>query len=677
MSKEKIEKSYSIDISRLVEDDMMEFGVYSATGRHVPHVIDGLKPVQRRTIWKCSQSDAKDKLVKVMSISGLVATIHPHGSAGDAISAMVQGFPFANNYPLLSGKGTFGSEVVPDGVASERYVEARLSEFAKDVLLPGLAVSPMEESFDQSSMEPKFIESRLPLVLLNPSKAISVGFSVGIPGHSVREIVAAMEKEVRGEDYRWPEPYFKGWRGRHIWVRDDITDSGELEKGDGKNNESRGKVNSTGKKTTHLKKGGVDDVRGGGDLNSATDGVDGNGGGRKLYTSWGIERLDAVTWVVVGAPHDKTIDKLKERLAKIDDEQSIFSRVEDNSKKTFSVKLVFKKNAAPRSEEEVAAILGKPVNYRISYTVLWTDGSIRESTPREILREFIRHRRLVKAREIEAEIAKLDSEKGRLSELVRFIKEGWPAKASARKNRKVFVEELTVDGFSTAEWLADLPIYRTTKEEVEKLLAKIKGLDSRMSTLGKDLKNKASIDAALVREWRELADKYEGEADVVRHPLGGAEMSREWFSNHGKAASPRAQNVTEATFEKSGANIAGKSDKAKGSSGVVPSGLATASGSTKSDGGSNLNGISKSNAVKKSDENKFVPPKQVNGNKSKELSKKSGDGDKKTEKGNPKEKAVEFQKENGSGDGGKIVFGGGVKKNGESEAAGGGRIVFK
>lgn len=676
MSKEKMEKSFSIDISRLVEDDMMEFGVYSATGRHVPHVIDGLKPVQRRTIWKCSQSDARDKLVKVMSISGLVATIHPHGSAGDAISSMVQGFPFANNYPLLSGKGTFGSEVVPDGVASERYVEARLSEFAKDVLLPGLAVSPMEESFDQSSMEPKFIESRLPMVLLNPSKAISVGFSVGIPGHSVREIVAAMESEVRGEDYRWPEPYFKGWRGRHLWVRDDLVDAADEAKEAVGNGELKGKALSAGKKTVPAKKGGVDEARGKeGDQFFATDGVDGNGGGRKLYTSWGVERLDAVTWVIVGAPHDKTIDKLKERLAKIDEEQAIFSRVEDNSKKTFSVKLVFKKNAAPRSEEEVAAILGKPVNYRISYTVLWTDGSIRESTPREILREFIRHRRGVKAKEIEAEIERLESEKGRLSELVRFINEGWPAKASARKNRKVFVEELFVDGFSTAEWLADLPIYRTTKEEVEKLLAKIKVLDSKISTLRKDIKSGSSIDAALIREWRELADKYEGE-DVVRHPQGGGEMSREWFSSHGKAASMRSLGGAEQAADKSGANIATKNEKVKGQPGVDVGKSSIVNALIKADGGS------KAGEGKKADENKSKQNIGRNENKSNDLIKKPSRESKNAEKDN--EKIVAVVMENGREEGGKIVFGGGgVKKADEGgksvivEPPKGGRIIFK
>lgn len=472
-----VTKSNWIKISLLIDRDMLDFGIYSATGRHVPHVIDGLKPVQRRTVWMCARSDARDKLVKVMSISGLVATIHPHASAADAISAMVQGFPFTNNYPLLSGKGTFGSEVVPDGVASERYVEARLSEFCRDVLVPGLPASPKQPTFGDAGEEPVYIESRLPLVLLNPTKAISVGFSVGIPGHSLREVVDCMISEVRGEDYRWPEPYFRGWKGQHLWVEDS---------------------NDEGEKT------------------------------RRLYMNWGVERADANTWVVVAAPHDKSIDKLKDRLAKLDEgPESPFVRIEDNSRKTFSVKLVFKRGRCPATAAAVAAMLSKPVNFRTSYTVLWTDGTIRETTPEAILREFVAHRRRVKIAEIQNETNRHQAESERLGELVRFIEEGWPGKASARKNKQNLVADLRAAKFAMAEWLADLSIYRTTKEEVEKLKMKISSLDQEIARLRATLKSKRGVDDVLVEEWRFLAEKYESKQDVERHPASGVVIKKE------------------------------------------------------------------------------------------------------------------------------------------------------
>ena len=462
-------------ISELVDSDMREFGSYSALSRHVPNVIDGLKPVQRRAVWMCANSEARDRMVKVMSISGLVATIHPHGSAGRSISSMVQGFPFSNNYPLLSGKGTFGTEVVPGGIASERYVEARLSEFCREVLVEGLPLSPLMPTFDGAHDEPLYIESKLPLVLLNPTVSISVGFSVGIPGHSLSEVTACMEKELRGESYVWPEPYWKGWRGHHVWV-EELDEDGEKR--------------------------------------------------RRLYTNWGLEKSGKDSWIITGAPHDKTIDKLKDRLSRIEEHpESPLASFDDNSKKSYSVRLIFKRGRCPDSEEEVAAMLGKPVNYRLSYTVLWTDGSIRETSPQEILAEFIRHRREMKKKEISAEISKKTAERSKQSELIRFIEEGWPGAASKKASRLIFISELKDAKFETAEWLADLAIYRTTKEEVEKLKDKVKTLSAAIKALDARLSSKKQIDESLVEEWRSLTARYEEKGSVVRSPRAGRVLS--------------------------------------------------------------------------------------------------------------------------------------------------------
>lgn len=525
MSSSKGEKR--VPISRQVQDDMVEYGAYSALSRHIPHVIDGLKPVHRRTIWQCANSDAKEKLTKVMSISGLVARIHPHGGAGDSISKMVQGFPFTSNYPLLSGKGTFGSEIVPQGIASERYVEARLSPFARDVLVENLPISPMMATFDGRETEPVFIESKLPLVLLNQTVGIAVGFTVGIPGHSLREVVSCMEKELLGESYEWPEPYWSGWRGEHFWVLDPIS------------------------------------------------------GAKRLYTNWGLKRLGANKWLIEGAPHDRDIDKVKERLSELEaDKDSPLASFEDNSKRSYDITLTFKRGQTPETEKEVAAIIGSPASFRISYTVLWTDGTIKEATPKEILKEFIRHRVTVKKRELERVRDAKVGELQKVSELLRFIRDGWPGKAAKCPSRKSLVKDLVSANFTSAEWLSELAIYRTTQDEVEKLLAREKLLNKDIAETEKKINSPKAISTLLQDEWKTLLNTH-GEKTVERRVNHGCiyPSLAAFRESAGKVAGVnslsqsakknRNAGQTGGAGEKDGVNGASDSDGDAAKSGIV------------------------------------------------------------------------------------------------------------
>ena len=115
--------------------DQKRYSRYVCDSRAIPNEIDGMKPVQRRILWTMWNSVAKNSFTKTVKVAGLAMGYHPHGdvSIQDAISSMTQNFTFANNYPLIQGEGTFGDVLDPKAIASPRYTEVKLSEFAKDV----------------------------------------------------------------------------------------------------------------------------------------------------------------------------------------------------------------------------------------------------------------------------------------------------------------------------------------------------------------------------------------------------------------------------------------------------------------------------------------------------------------------------------------------------------------
>ncbi|MBL8992358.1 MAG: DNA gyrase subunit A, partial [Spirochaetia bacterium] len=99
----------TVEFSEQINLDQKRYSRYVCDSRAIPNEIDGLKPVQRRILWTMWNSVAKNDFTKTVKVAGLVMGFHPHGDASiqDAISAMVQDFPFSNNYPVIAGEGTF------------------------------------------------------------------------------------------------------------------------------------------------------------------------------------------------------------------------------------------------------------------------------------------------------------------------------------------------------------------------------------------------------------------------------------------------------------------------------------------------------------------------------------------------------------------------------------------
>jgi topoisomerase-4 subunit A len=177
------------------EKAYLDYSMYVILDRALPHIGDGLKPVQRRIIYAMSElglsATAKYKK-SARTVGDVIGKFHPHGDMAcyEAMVHMAQ--PFSYRYPLIDGQGNWGAPDDPKSFAAMRYTEARLSRYA-ELLLSELTQGTVDwvANFDGTLEEPSLLPARLPHVLLNGAAGIAVGMATDIPPHNLREVVAA------------------------------------------------------------------------------------------------------------------------------------------------------------------------------------------------------------------------------------------------------------------------------------------------------------------------------------------------------------------------------------------------------------------------------------------------------------------------------------------------------
>ena len=177
------------------EKAYLDYSMYVILDRALPHVGDGLKPVQRRIVYAMSElglgGGAKFKK-SARTIGDVLGKFHPHGESACYEAMVLLAQPFASRYPLIDGQGNWGTADDPKSFAAMRYTEARLTAFA-EVLLRELRDGTVDWSanFDGTLDEPALLPARLPHVLLNGAAGIAVGMATDVPPHNAREVVGA------------------------------------------------------------------------------------------------------------------------------------------------------------------------------------------------------------------------------------------------------------------------------------------------------------------------------------------------------------------------------------------------------------------------------------------------------------------------------------------------------
>jgi len=206
-------------LHEFAEQAYLDYAMYVILDRALPHLSDGLKPVQRRIVYAMSELGLKAaaKFKKsARTVGDVIGKFHPHGDSAcyEAMVLMAQDFSY--RYPLVDGQGNWGSMDDPKSFAAMRYTESRLKPYA-ETLLSELEQGTVDwaPNFDGTLMEPRLLPARLPNVLLNGTTGIAVGMATDIPPHNLKEIAAAcirlldspkctlreLCKDIRGPDY--------------------------------------------------------------------------------------------------------------------------------------------------------------------------------------------------------------------------------------------------------------------------------------------------------------------------------------------------------------------------------------------------------------------------------------------------------------------------------------------
>ena len=451
MSDKKGAKSFysrhSVSLEDVVKEEYRNYQIYTLMDRAIPYLEDGLKPVQRRILYTLYRNQSKG-LMKVSSATGLVLTLHPHGppSIESAIVNMAQDFTFSNNYPLIDKKGYFGERMEPMPAAS-RYIECKVGKVAEILLFDDLNQVEMVPNYDEKVQEPVHLLPKLPLMLLNGSEGIGTGFSSTIPSFNHDDVANGMIHYVKTGKTKNLKPWVRNFsEGIEVDTKGKIIFNGRIEKK-----------------------------------------------GEKFF----------ITELPRGYDAKKTYAMLSRFIEKDIIKDFIDSTVDND----ISIELIFKRG---RGAESVEALMGK-FNIKSfltpNYTLISERGVRIYSKPFEIIKLFTDRRlEVVKTR---YELLAIDYEEKikKNNEIIRFIKEEHYARAVLEKNRSSFVGYLVKKKFHFSDYLADMPIYRVTKEEVAKRQLLVKEDTAHLKECRKIFRSTVLVKEKLIEELLDVREK--------------------------------------------------------------------------------------------------------------------------------------------------------------------------
>ncbi|MAZ47924.1 MAG: hypothetical protein CME65_05135 [Halobacteriovoraceae bacterium] len=435
-----------ISLTEIVKDEYRNYQIYTLMDRAIPYLQDGLKPSQRRILFTLWRNQNKG-LMKVTGLTGLVLTLHPHGPASieSSIVNLAQDFTFSNNYPLIDKKGYFGERMETQAAAG-RYIECKLGEVAKLLLFDDMNQVEMVPNYDEKVMEPLGLLPKLPIMLLNGAEGIGTGFSSVIPSFSHKDIVSSMIQCIETGKAKKIKP----------WVRN-YSEKPQFEKSG------------------------------------------------KVHFRMGFKEIDEKIYIVE-LPRGYDAKKIYKHLNKHIDNDFIKDYIDSSVDNEIMIELVFKRGQKP-TLEEVEKTMGVSTSLSPNYTLISERGVKVLDGPEDIIEIFTAKRLEVVKRRYELLIADAKERLNKNNEIIRFIKERHYAQAEKKANRKAFVEYLGSKKFIFSEYLADMAIYRMTKEEVNKRQLLITEDKKKIKEYEKIVKSHAMVKKELIKELNEVSEQ--------------------------------------------------------------------------------------------------------------------------------------------------------------------------
>ncbi|HET6471046.1 MAG TPA: DNA topoisomerase IV subunit A [Pseudomonadales bacterium] len=475
-------------LREFTEKAYLDYSMYVINDRALPHIGDGLKPVQRRIIYAMSQLnlDAGAKFMKsARTIGDVLGKFHPHGEGACYEAMVLMAQPFSYRYPLVDGQGNWGAPDDPKSFAAMRYTEARLSRFA-DLLLAEVDQGTVDftPNFDATLTEPVLLPARVPVVLLNGSTGIAVGMATDIPPHNVREVLSACihlldEPKATTRDLM-----------EHVKAPDFpteatiITPQSELAT---MYEEGRGSVKA-----------------------------------RAVYT---VEQGEVV---ITALPYQTSPAKVLEQIAAQMQAKKLPMVVDlrDESDHENPTRLVL----VPRSNRidverlmsHLFATTDLERSYRVNFNVIGLDQRPRVKGLRDLLAEWLTFRQQIVTRRLEFRLAKIEQRLHilnglliaylNLDEVIRIVREEDDPRAELMKRFKL--SEIQAGA------ILDLRLRQLARLEEIKLTAERDELDAEKADIDKTLKSKARLKTLIKKELLADAEKH---GDARRSPLVAAD----------------------------------------------------------------------------------------------------------------------------------------------------------
>lgn len=244
------------EYSDLMKKSYIDYAMSVIIARALPDVRDGLKPVQRRTLYDMHELGIRyDKPYRKCAriVGDTMGKYHPHGDSSIYESLVVMAQDFKKGMVLVDGHGNFGS-IEGDGAAAMRYTEARLAKFTQEAYLSDLDKNVVDfgPNFDETEKEPVVLPVRVPNLLVNGAEGIAVGMATSIPTHNLAEVIDAVKAYMKNNEISTKQlmKYVKGPdfpTGGIVVNKDDLLDIYET---------GQGKIKIRGKVEVEELKGG-------------------------------------------------------------------------------------------------------------------------------------------------------------------------------------------------------------------------------------------------------------------------------------------------------------------------------------------------------------------------------------------------------------------------------------
>lgn len=458
-------------VAEFTEQAYLNYAMYVIMDRALPHIADGLKPVQRRIVYAMSElglkSTSKPKK-SARTVGDVLGKYHPHGDSACYEAMVLMAQPFSYRYPLITGQGNWGSPDDPKSFAAMRYTEAKMSAYANTLLTElGQGTVDWQDNFDGSMQEPVTLPARLPNILLNGTTGIAVGMATDIPSHNLNEVVRAAIRLLKN-----PELSVK--QLTQSIPAPDLPTKAEV---------------ITSKK----------------DLQAL---YETGRGSYKMRAVYHVDKKEKNLVIIDALPHQVSGNKIQEQIAKLMTDKKLpwVTDIHDESDHENACRIVLEMRSSRVDVDRVMSHLFASTdlesNYRVNMNMIGLDGRPQVKNLKQILEEWLVSRRAVVTRRTLYRLDKIDKRLHILAglliaylhidEVIRIIREEDDPKA------------VLMDSYDLSEIQAnailDIRLRQLAKLQEIELKSERDALNAERATLQELLDNPDSLTSLMIDE---------------------------------------------------------------------------------------------------------------------------------------------------------------------------------